>query len=124
MIETPVVLIIFNRPKLTEAVLNALARVRPRTLLVVADGPRPDSPGDAQACEAARAVIERVDWNCEVIKNYSNVNLGCGRRPASGISWALQQVEEAIILEDDCVPHPSSFGFVRSCWRGIATMSG
>jgi hypothetical protein len=111
MIETPVVLIIFNRPKLTEAVLNALARVRPRTLLVVADGPRPDSPGDAEACEAARAVIERVDWNCDVIKNYSNVNLGCGRRPASGISWALQQVEEAIILEDDCVPHPSFFRF-------------
>src|SRR4030095_10272355 len=111
MSETPVVLIIFNRPKLTEAVLNALALVRPRTLLVVADGPRPDFPGDPQACEAARAVIDRVDWNCEVIKNYSNVNLGCGRRPATGISWALEQVEEAIILEDDCVPHPSFFRF-------------
>jgi hypothetical protein len=109
--KTPVVLIIFNRPKLTELVFDALARARPRTLLVVADGPRPDVPGDLQGCEEARAVITRVNWKCDVIKNYSDVNLGCGRRPATGISWALEQAEEAIILEDDCVPHPSFFPF-------------
>ena len=109
--KTPVVLIIFNRPKLTERVFDTLAHARPRTLLVVADGPRPDFPGDPQGCEEARAVIDRVNWNCDVIKNYSDVNLGCGRRPATGISWAMEHVEEAIILEDDCVPHPSFFPF-------------
>ncbi len=111
MINTPVVLIIFRRPDLTARVLKAIAAVRPRTLLVVADGPRPDRPDDVEACAAARAVIERVDWDCEVVRNYSDVNLGCGRRPATGISWALERVDEAIILEDDCVPHPTFFRF-------------
>jgi hypothetical protein len=111
MIETPVVLIIFRRPDLTARVLKAIGAVRPRTLLVVADGPRPDRPDDADACAAARAVIDRVDWDCEVVQNYSDVNLGCGRRPATGISWALDRVGEAIILEDDCVPHPTFFQF-------------
>ncbi len=111
MTETPVVLIIFKRPELTRRVLDAIALARPRKLFVVADGPRPDRPGEREACEAARAVIDRVDWDCEVFKNYSDVNRGCGRGPATAVSWALGQVEEAIILEDDCLPHPSFFPF-------------
>ncbi|HSP63875.1 MAG TPA: hypothetical protein VLQ90_12890, partial [Pyrinomonadaceae bacterium] len=30
---------------------------------------------------------------------------------SSGIDWVFEQVEEAIILEDDCLPHPSFFRF-------------
>lgn len=91
--------------------MNALAEVKPRKLFIIADGPRPDRPGEAEACAAARAAAERITWDCEVVKNYSDVNLGCGRRPATGISWVFEQVEEAIILEDDCVADPTFFRF-------------
>ncbi len=111
MLQTPVCLIIFNRPDTTARVFAEIAKARPAQLLVVADGPRPDRPEEAERCAEARAIVERVDWECEVLKNYSSVNLGCGRRPASGISWVFEQVEEAIILEDDCVPLPSFFRF-------------
>jgi hypothetical protein len=96
---------------MTERVFAKIADARPRKLLVIADGPRANHPGEAQKCAAARAVIDRVDWPCEVLKNYSDPNLGCGCRPATGISWVFEQVEEAIILEDDCVPHPTFFRF-------------
>jgi hypothetical protein len=109
--QTPVALIIFNRPHITEQVFAQIAKAKPRKLFVIADGPRPDRPGDGEKCAAARAIVERVDWECEVIKSYSDVNLGCGRRPATGISWVFEQVEEAIILEDDCVPRQTFFGF-------------
>jgi hypothetical protein len=79
--------------------------------LVIADGPRADRPGEPEKCAAARAVVENIDWDCEVLRNFSEVNLGCGTRPASGISWVFQNVEEAIILEDDCLPHPAFFRF-------------
>lgn len=46
-----------------------------------------------------------------VEKNYSNTNLGCGQRPSTGISWVFENVTEAIILEDDCVPHATFFRF-------------
>lgn len=108
---TPVAFIIFNRPDLTQRVFAEIARAKPEKLFVVADGPRSDSPSDIEQCAAARAVIEQVDWDCEVFKNYSDVNLGCGKRPATGISWVFQQVDRAIILEDDCVPHPTFFRF-------------
>lgn len=107
----PIVLMIFNRPDLTEHVFAAIAEARPRKLLVIADGPRPERAGEAEKCAAARAIVERVDWECDVLKNYSDINMGCARRPATGLRWVFEQVEEAIILEDDCVPHPTFFPF-------------
>jgi len=109
--KTPVALIIFNRPDCTAQVLEAIAQAKPEKLLVVADGPRQNRPDDVEKCAATRAVIERVDWDCEVLTNYSDVNLGCRNRPVTGINWIFEQVEEAIIFEDDCLPHPSFFPF-------------
>jgi hypothetical protein len=110
-LKTPVAFIIFNRPDTTAKVFEAIREAKPSKLFVIADGPRADKPGEAEKCAATRAIIEQVDWKCEVIKNYSDVNLGCGIRPATGITWVFEQVEEAIFLEDDCLPHPSFFTF-------------
>ena len=109
--KTPVAFLIFNRPNTTEKMFAAIRQAKPPKLLVVADGPRSDRPGEAEKCKAARAIIDRVDWECEVLKNYSDVNLGCKLRVSSGLDWVFNTVEEAIILEDDCVPHPSFFRF-------------
>jgi hypothetical protein len=46
-----------------------------------------------------------------VLKNYSDVNLGCGKRVSTGITWVFEQVEEAIILEDDILPNLTFFQF-------------
>ena len=109
--QTPVAFIIFNRPDLTAQVFQEIAKARPPKLFVIADGPRPHQLGERDKCLAARAVVEGVDWDCEVVKNYAEVNLGCGVRVASGLRWVFEQTEEAIILEDDCVPHPTFFRF-------------
>ena len=109
--ETPVAFIIFNRPDTTARVFEAIRQAKPPLLLVIADGARSSKLGEADKCVATRAIIDRVDWDCEVKTNYSDVNLGCGKRVSSGIDWVFQEVEEAIILEDDCLPHPSFFQF-------------
>ncbi|MFN0084288.1 MAG: glycosyltransferase family 2 protein [Blastocatellia bacterium] len=109
--ETPVVIILFNRPEPTAKVFAEIRRARPRRLLLVADGPRRDRAGEAARCAAARAVAERVDWDCEVRSDYAAENLGCRRRIAGGMDWVFEQVEEAIVLEDDCVPHPDFFPY-------------
>lgn len=109
--DTPVALIIFNRPKKAARVFDQIALAKPRKLFVIADGPRPDRPEDVDLCKATRSVIDRVDWDCKVYKNYSDVNLGSGKRPATGITWVFENVENAIILEDDCEPHPTFFPY-------------
>ncbi|MDX6611845.1 MAG: hypothetical protein QOD75_1031 [Blastocatellia bacterium] len=108
---TPIAFFIFNRPDTTARVFAEIARARPPLLLVVADGPRTGIPDDVEKCAATRAIIERVDWDCRVLKNYAEGNLGCKRRVVSGMDWVFEHEEEAIILEDDCLPHPSFFPF-------------
>lgn len=108
---TPVALLIFNRPETTRLVFEAIRRARPARLLVVADGPRPGVPGEAERCAEARAVVAGVDWPCAVETNYAPANLGCRDRVAGGLGWVFERAEEAIILEDDCAPHPDFFPF-------------
>ncbi|REJ67399.1 MAG: glycosyltransferase family 2 protein [Planctomycetota bacterium] len=110
-VKTPVAFLIFNRPDLTEQVFAAIAQARPERLLVVGDGPRADRADERAQVGATRAIIERVDWPCEVQTNYAEENLGCKRRVSSGLAWIFEQCEEAIILEDDCLPDPSFFPF-------------
>lgn len=110
-LNTPVAFIIFNRPDTTERVFAEIAKAKPPKLLVVGDGPRASRVGEADRVAATRAIIDRVDWVCEVLTNFSEINLGCKRRVSSGIDWVFDQVEEAIILEDDCLPHPTFFRF-------------
>ena len=111
---TPVAFCIFNRPELTLRVFDAIARQQPKRLLVIADGPRSSHPGDQDRVRMTRSVLKRVNWPCEVQTNFAEANLGCRQRMASGITWAFEQAEELIILEDDCLPHDSFFSFCQS----------
>lgn len=111
---TPVAFLIFNRPDTTAQVFAQIAKAKPRQLLVVADGPRADRPGEVEKCLATRAIIEQVNWPCEVLTNYAEANLGCKQRISSGLDWVFDIVEEAIILEDDCVPELSFFSFCEA----------
>jgi len=107
-----VALIIFNRPECTALTLAAIREARPSRLFVIADGPRADRPDDPEKCAAARKVVdEGIDWPCVVERNYSDRNLGCGIRPATGLTWAFSRSDRLVILEDDCVPDPSFFWF-------------
>ena len=108
---TPIAMLVFNRPVPTLRVFDAVRAARPSKLLVVADGPRHDRSGEAQLCSETRAIFEKIDWPCEVLTNYAQYNLGCRNRVSSGLKWIFEQVEEAIILEDDCLPDPSFFRF-------------
>lgn len=110
-LKTPVCFIIFNRPDVTEQVFEKIREAKPPKLLVIADGARANKAGELEKCLAARAIINQVDWECEVLTNYSDVNLGCRKRIYTGLDWVFSQVEEAIILEDDCLPHPTFFRF-------------
>jgi hypothetical protein len=107
----PIVFVIFSRPAETLRVFERIREARPRKLLIVADEPRANRPGEAALCRETRAVVDRVDWPCEVLTNFAETNMGPGRRIASGLDWAFAQVEEAILLEDDCLPGPSFFPY-------------
>jgi hypothetical protein len=111
MLNTPVLLIIFNRPKTTKQVFEAIRKVKPKQLFIAADGPRHEKIGEVERCQSARKIATDVDWECEVKTFFRNENVGCGRGPAEAITWFFENVEQGIILEDDCLPSSSFFRF-------------
>lgn len=111
-VSTPIAFFIFNRPDLTQTVFNTIAQIKPQKLLVVADGAR--SEPELERVQKTRSVIDQVNWDCEVLTNFSDKNLGCRNRVSSGLDWVFSNVEEAIILEDDCLPSVSFFTFCQA----------
>jgi hypothetical protein len=96
---------------MTRRVFAAVAAVRPTRLFLIIDGPRADHPEDLKRCEEVKEIVEGVNWPCRVESNVSAHNMGCRDRIISGLNWVFSQVEEAIIVEDDCVPDPSFFPY-------------
>ena len=109
--DTPILFLVFNRPAVTAQVFAAIRAARPTRLYVAADGPRMDRKGEAELCAETRRIATAVDWPCSVTTLYRDENRGCGHGVSEAISWFFEQVDEGIILEDDCLPHPDFFRF-------------
>ena len=112
-LHTPVIFLIFNRPNVTKQVFDKIAQARPKTLFIVSDGPRTNHKEDQALVQASRAIVDRIDWPCDVHRDYATENLGCKYRVSSGITNAFDQVDRAILIEDDCLPNLSFFTFCQ-----------
>jgi hypothetical protein len=128
MLNSPVIYIFFNRPEVIRKTFPAIRAQRPRRLYLIADGPRASRPTDADRCREARSTVESMlDWECEVTRDYSDVNLGSGKRIATGLTSALAKLGEAIIIEDDILPSPVFFDFCAEMlehYRDVPTVHG
>ena len=100
--QVPVAVFVFKRVELAKKMLKCLEQIRPTKLFVISDGPRRGVTGEQEQVEQVRALFNQVSWPCEIKRNYARENMGCDVRVPSGISWVFEQVEEAVILEDDC----------------------
>lgn len=113
-VQTPVALILYNRPGLTRRVAERIKAAVPPRLFLVADGPKPGDREDERRCRRARHAADELDWTCPVDRAYAEKNLGCRRRVETGLDWVFEQVPEAIVLEDDCLPEPTFFPYCDS----------
>ena len=108
-LRTPVLFLIFNRPETTDRVFEAIREAQPNYLFIAADGPRDAVASDRKQCEEARRIVAKVDWECSVKTLFQETNLGCFYGPATAIRWFFENVEQGILLEDDCLPDQSFF---------------
>lgn len=111
MLNTPILFLIFNRPNETRIVFNRIREIKPKQLFVAADGPRAHVFEDKINCALTRDIIKEIDWPCEIKTHFNEKNLGCGKSVSGSISWFFEHVEQGIILEDDCLPDLSFFGY-------------
>lgn len=108
---TPILFLIFNRPDTTARVFERIREIKPAKLYVAADAAREGRADESIRCDEARAIIERIDWDCDLKTLYRSENLGCKMAVSNAITWFFSQEEYGIILEDDCLPDLSFFLF-------------
>ena len=109
--QTPILLIIFNRPEKTKQLFEVINKIKPLKLYIAADGPREGNISDIELCEKAREIFSDISWNCSLKTLFREKNLGCKEAVSSAISWFFSYESEGIILEDDCIPLPDFFLF-------------
>lgn len=112
MISSPVLLLVYRRPEVTQRVLESLRSLGVGRLYVVGDGPRVSGgKKEAEAVAAVRELVDRGDWGEQSRQClWRQGNLGCAEGVSSGISWFFEQEERGIILEDDCLVGRDWFG--------------
>lgn len=106
---TPILLIVFNRPATTAQVFSVIKKLQPKNLFISLDAPR--GTEDLDACDAVDKTVKNIDWDCNVHYLNSEHNLGLKVAVPRAINWFFDQVEEGIILEDDCLPDLSFFTY-------------
>jgi hypothetical protein len=108
---TPIVIFIYKRTTNYKVIMDVMRGIGPSKIYIVADGAK---TGDDNACSEARLKLESmINWDCDVQKNYSIVNMGLKNRFSSGIDWVFKLEDRAIFIEDDCVPKPDFFKFAN-----------
>jgi len=107
----PILLIVFNRPETTQLVFESIRKVKPEKLYIAADAPRSENIEDSKNSNRVKEIVSGVDWDCEVHYRFADVNQGCGPGPCNAISWAFENEDRLIILEDDCVPATPFFNY-------------
>ncbi len=114
ILSVPVVFCVFKRLDTTKRVFEKIREAKPQKLYIISDAPREHVNGEREKVEEVRNYIDtHVDWTCELIHHYAERNMGCGKRLSSGITWVFEREEQAIILEDDCVPDSTFFRYCQ-----------
>lgn len=111
----PVLFLVFNRLETVKKTLAAIREAAPRQFFIAADGPRDSHPGEDEMCRSVRDyILNHIDWACEVKTRFQEKNLGCKVAVSSAIDWFFSEVEEGIILEDDCLPCKDFFRYAAA----------
>ena len=113
MVILPVLIVGFNRPDLLSKVLRATKSSGCLNIYFATDGPRNlDDKNKIKECIDILLSFFPAIQPKQILRH--EVNLGCRIAMATNIRWFFKQVELGIVLEDDCLPDQSFFGYATT----------
>lgn len=99
MYKIPVLFVIFKRKDVSLRSLERLKEIKPSKLYIAGDGPRKGVAGEAEAvAETRKAILDAINWDCDVKTRFQEKNLGCSLGVYSAISWLFENEEYGIII--------------------------
>jgi hypothetical protein len=117
--EIPVLVIAYNRPDQIRGLIQSLRIAKPSKVWFAVDGPSANSQ-DGTLVQEVLEEIDKLDWECDVLLKYDGIHRGLRRSVEEAVSWAFEQTERLIILEDDTLPTKAFFKFMDQCLEDFA----
>ena len=113
--DVPILLLAFNRPETICNVFDQIRKIRPETLYIFSDEAREDHPTDRDLVDTCRLLLQesQINWPCKVERWYPDAHFGKAVGVSSAISWAFETCDRLIILEENCLPHPTFFTYCQ-----------
>lgn len=115
MYNIPVLFVFFNRKEIAQKAFAEICKVKPSRLYLAQDGPRQAKGKQEEMAvqEVRKAIVDAIDWQCEVHTLYRTQNLGCAQGVKTAVDWLMDNEECGIILEDDCIANNSFFRYME-----------
>ena len=110
-VDIAVLILFFNRPGCLKKVYDEIRKARPARLFLYQDGPRGEH--DMEGIMACRKVVENVDWECDVHRNYQEKNQGVDPANYNAQKWAFSLADKCVVFEDDSIPSVSFLSFCK-----------
>ena len=111
IIDIPTLFVTFARPEYAQQTFNAIRKAKPRKLYFYSNKARNDSPDEVDRNNHVRALVNEIDWDCELKTFFRDEYVDMFTSIWSAIDWVFDNEEQAIILEEDCVPSVAFFDF-------------
>lgn len=113
IINTPILIIAFNRPEISKETFAFLGYSKPLKIYLAVDGPRPDRPGEDKLVNQVKDVYSNPAWDCKIMKKFNSTNMGAEKTVSNAVSWVLSYEESVIVLEDDILAPYSFLNFAQ-----------
>ncbi|NIJ53854.1 nucleotide-diphospho-sugar transferase [Dyadobacter arcticus] len=115
LFDIPILLITFNKPEITCHVFEQIRKIKPSKLFLFSDAPATEDSHEAELVETCRYLLDdsQINWPCKVERWFPETKIGNAIGIPSAITWAFETCDKLIILEDDCLPHPTFFAFCK-----------
>jgi hypothetical protein len=110
--ETPLLLLGYNRPHQMRGLIQSLAPLKPKLILLAVDGPRNNRQNDAELVRQTQELTEEISWQAEIRTRFRDSNLGLRRAVVDAVTWANSEYGRVIVLEDDIRAGPQLIEFL------------
>lgn len=111
MINTPVLFLTFARPEYARRTFDVIKAAQPKKLYFYSNKARANNPEEIKKNYRVRALINEIDWDCELKSFFREEYVDIYTSLWGAYDWIFENEEQAILLEEDCVPSLAFFDF-------------
>jgi hypothetical protein len=116
----PAVLIIAHRrPHYLKSVLESVMSQFPSSLYISIDGARETTLGDVELVKECQELATefQIKSEIQIYTRFNSNNLGSAANVIQSIDWFFDNEESGVVLEEDCVPHPTFLDYMEQNLR-------